>query len=134
MPRLLHIIFCLLLLPSSTRAHAQEKINEPFCGKKWYCEMTKDSSGKILSPEKGTENNYMYFGCDSNFTLLEGDITLKGKWSFDDATAVLTLSQSQLNTIPEKISFHFIEYDEVHLVMVGQAGTNSNNTVYFITK
>ena len=96
--------------------------------------MTKDADGTTHPPDKGTEKDYMQFYCDSNFTLQERGTTLKGKWVFDEETAILTLIQSQIATIPEKISFHFIEYDDVHLVMVGQSGTNGDSTVYFITK
>ena len=96
--------------------------------------MTRDADGKTNPPDKGTENNYMYFDCDSNFTLQESGIMLKGKWIFDEETATLTLSQSQMTSIPEKITFHFMEYDDSHLVMIGQEGTNSESTVYFITR
>ena len=128
--------YCLISysLMMGSGAYAQAKVHEPFCGKKWYCEMTKDADGKTHPPEKGTEDDFMLFACDSNFTLKENGIVLKGKWTFDDSTAMLTLLQTQLNTIPEKILFHFMEYDEVHLVIVGEEGTDSESTAYFISK
>lgn len=105
-----------------------------FCDKKWYCEMTKDADGNTSPPEKGTENNYMHFLCDSSFTLSEGTILLKGKWEFDAETMTITLVQQQIETMPERISFHIIDFDEGHLVIVGRQGTDSDKTVYFYTK
>jgi hypothetical protein len=126
------MLFALLL--TSSHLHAQDVGQEVFCGKKWYCEMTKDPDGTPHPPEKGSENDYMLFACDSNFTLAEKGTILKGKWVFDKEKSILTLIQSQISTMPERISFHFMEYDDSHLVMVGQSGTNSESTVYFITK
>ncbi len=104
------------------------------CDKKWYCEMIKDDNGKTSPPEKGTENNYMHFLCDSSFILSEGAVLLKGRWEFDSETMVITLVQQQIETIPERISFHIIDSDEGHLVIVGRQGTDSDKTVYFYTK
>ena len=134
MTRVLSPLCCLLLLLGSASAYGQQKIDEPFCGKKWYCEMTKDADGKTHAPEKGSEADYMLFACDSNFTLQESGTTLKGRWIFDDESAIITLIQTQLTSIPERISYHFMEYDDSHLVMVGQAGTNGESTAYFITR
>ena len=130
------VSFCLLTLGLLMHkgSSGQVKIDEPFCGKKWYCEMTKDGDGNTHPPEAGTEKDFMLFSCDNNFTLLEKGTNLAGKWTFDEETAIVTLTQTQIPTIPDKISFHFIEYDETHLVMLGQEGTKGESTVYFVTK
>ena len=127
------ILFAIFLLFAATNGYAQPSTLE-FCDKKWYCEMTKDADGKTWPPEKGTENNYMHFLCDSTFALSEGTVLLKGRWEFDTETMVITLVQQQIETIPERISFHIIDLDEGHLVIVGRQGTDSDKTVYFYTK
>lgn len=106
-----------------------------FCGKKWYSEMTKSADGTIFPTDSSKANNYMHFLCDSNaFTLVEDSITLKGTWIFDEATMVITLHQNQLNNLPEKFSFHIIEYDDTHMVILGQQGAAQQETIYLYTK
>jgi len=128
---------CFLLSLSlliSAAAYSQVKNDVPFCGKKWFCESTKDGDGTMHPPEKGSENDYMQFLCDNSFVLLEKGTMLKGKWIFDEETAILTLSQTQLTSIPDKFSFHFMEYDDSHLVMIGEEGTKGESTVFLTTK
>jgi len=96
--------------------------------------MTKDADGKVLPQEKGSENDYMHFRCDSTFTLSEGGIVLQGTWSYDDETRLITLMQKQLNNIPESFSYHIIDSDEGHMVIVAGAGSASQETAYLITK
>jgi hypothetical protein len=106
-----------------------------FCGKKWYCEMTKSADGSIHPTEKSKADDYMHFLCDSSsFILIESGITLKGNWSFDEATMVITLHQKQLNTIPDSFAFHIIEYDDSHMVIMGQEGTANEETLHLYTK
>ena len=131
-PMLGLIIFLFLTIACHSICKAQSK--EPFCGRKWYCESTKDIDGNIHVPEKGEENDYMLFLCDSNFLLIEDSTTLKGKWCFDEETAIITLTQSQITSLPDKFSYHFMEYDEAHLVMIGEEGTHGQTIAYFITK
>jgi hypothetical protein len=112
--------------------HAPEEI--PFCDKKWYCEMTKGPDGIPHITDSSSAKDYMDFRCDSTFTLSEQGTTLKGTWSYDPGTMTITLSQKQLQTIPEKITFHVIEYDGERLVIIGQEGTNSEETAYLYSK
>lgn len=105
-----------------------------FCGRSWYCEMTKDPDGHSYPPEKGTEKNHMSFACDSTFTLEEGGVVLKGKWTFTEEEMIITLIQHQIETMPEEISFHITDHDEGHLVLVGQKGTDSERTMYLYAK
>jgi hypothetical protein len=86
-----------------------------FCGKKWYCEMTKYNDGTIHPTEKSKTDDYMHFLCDSSsFILFEGGISLKGDWTFDEATMIITLHQKQQSTISNSFAFHIIEYDDTH--------------------
>lgn len=96
--------------------------------------MTKDKDGTIHAPEKGTEKDYMHFTCDSAFTLAEAGLLLKDKWTFDNETMIITLIQEQIATMPEYIAFHILDYDERHLVLVGQKGTNSEQVLYLYVK
>lgn len=96
--------------------------------------MLKDGNGAIHPPEKGTEKDYMHFTCDSAFTLIEAGVVLKGKWSFDENAMIITLAQQQIATMPELIAFHIIDYDDAHLVLIGQKGTDSEQTLFLYTK
>jgi len=133
-PTLFAVLFCLSFGCVSQSFAQQREDDEPFCGKKWYCEMTKDADGTTHPPVKGSENDYMHFLCDSTFILREDTITLKGKWRFDEGTKTITLQQQQLNNIPETFSFHIIESDEGHLVIIGQEGTKNEETAYLYSK
>ncbi len=96
--------------------------------------MTKDAEGNVISPEKGSENDFMHFRCDSSFSLSESGILLEGKWSYDNDSRIITLRQHQLNNIPEAFSFHIIDADEGHMVIVAQSGSASQETAYLFTK
>ncbi len=128
------VILFLAGLFGTTFAYSQSADGEIFCGKKWYCEMTKDADGTTHPPEAGTEKDFMYFLCDSTFVLTENGIVLKGKWSYDDSTRTIKLQQKQLDNIPESFSFHIIESDEGHLVIIGQEGTSGEETAYLFSK
>lgn len=106
----------------------------PFCDKKWYCEMTKGPDGIPHMTDSSSAKDYMDFSCDSTFTLSEQGTVLKGNWYFDPGSMTITLIQKQLQTIPEKITFHVIEYDGEKLVIIGQQGTNSEETAYLYSK
>ncbi|WP_345084661.1 hypothetical protein [Nemorincola caseinilytica] len=105
-----------------------------FCGRNWYCEMTKDPDGNIYPAGKGTEKDHMSFNCDSTFVLVEDTVTLKGKWKFEEEEMVITLVQQQIATMPGEIAFHIIDHDEGHLVLIGQKGTAGERTMYLYTK
>ncbi len=97
--------------------------------------MTKSADGSIHPTEKSKADDYMHFLCDSSsFILIESGITLKGNWSFDEATMIITLHQKQLNTIPDSFAFHIIEYDDSHMVIMGQEGTANEETLHLYTK
>lgn len=96
--------------------------------------MTKDAEGNVTPPEKGSENDYMFFKCDSTFTLAESGIILQGKWSYDVETRTIKLQQEQLTNIPETFSFHVVESDEGHMVIVADSGSASQETAYLFTK
>ena len=131
----LRYISAFVILLSASYAHARQTDNDPaFCNKKWYCEMTKDAEGNVISPEKGSENDFMHFRCDSSFSLSESGILLEGKWSYDNDSRIITLRQHQLNNIPEAFSFHIIDADEGHMVIVAQSGSASQETAYLFTK
>ena len=126
------VLFAAMLLPDKLWAKTAD--DSLFCGKKWYCEVTKDADGTSHLPDSGSENDYMHFLCDSTFVLSEKGIVLKGKWIFDITTKTITLQQTQLNNIPESFSFHIIDYDEEHLVIIGQEGTKNDETAYLYSK
>ncbi len=96
--------------------------------------MTKGPDGIPHMTDSSSAKDYMDFRCDSTFTLSEQGTVLKGNWSFDPGTMTITLTQKQLQTIPEKITFHVIEYDGEKLVIIGQQGTNSEETAYLYSK
>lgn len=128
-----NLLFSIALLLVSAVAFGQ--VSGPiFCGKRWYSEMLKDADGTIHPPEKGAEKDYMHFTCDSAFTLAEAGVVLKGKWTFDEDAMLITLQQQQIATMPEFIAFHIIDYDDSHLVLIGQKGTDSEQTLFLYTK
>lgn len=127
------LLFSLLAIISSLYAHAQASTTL-ICGKKWYWEMTKDASGEVHEVDTGATNDYMYFKCDSNFVLEEQGTELKGTWTFDTGTMTIILFQHQINSIPERITFHLIDYDEGKLVIMGREGTNEEQTGFLYTK
>jgi len=131
---LLASLFCITLSSTSLCYAQQREQDDLFCGKKWYCEMTKDGDGTPHTPDSSAAGDYMHFLCDSTFILKEKGITLKGNWEFNDTTMTITLRQSQLNTIPESFSFHIIDFDEGHLVIIGQEGTKNEETAYLYSK
>lgn len=131
------ICFLFLSVFYHTAANAQIAGNEAdiFCGKIWYCEMTKSADGTITPTPKAKADDYMHFYCDSNtFLLLESGITLKGSWTFDEGTMTITLHQKQLNTIPDSFAFHIIEYDNSHMVIIGMEGTENEETAHLYTR
>lgn len=127
-------IWIILFFSASAMAQMQLPGTELFCDKKWYCEMTKDADGTIHPPDPGTENDYMNLRCDSTFTLIEAGIVLQGHWHFDSANMLLTLYQTQIATLPEQFSFHIIDQDESHLVIMGREGTTSAETAHLYTR
>lgn len=129
------IILISLCFTSTAAAQVAGMEADIFCGKKWYCEMTKSADGTIHTTEKSNAEDYMHFLCDSNsFILIESGITLKGNWSFDETTMIITLHQKQLNTLPDSFAFHIIEYDDSHMVIIGQQGTENEETLHLYTK
>lgn len=134
MRRLLQLITTVLLACNAAPTYSQQEESVSFCDKKWYCEMTKDADGQVLPQEKGSENDYMHFRCDSTFTLSEGGVVLAGKWSYDFDTRLITLMQDQLKNIPESFSFHIVDSDDGHMVIVAGAGSASQETAYLYTK
>ncbi|MBX2907825.1 MAG: hypothetical protein KF744_17395 [Taibaiella sp.] len=125
----------ILIALAKPSLHASQDNDEyVICGKKWYCEMTKDAEGNVIPPETGSEKDYMYFKCDSTFTLAEGNILLEGKWSFNFDTKVITLHQEQLNNFPESLSFNIIDADDGHMVIVAQSGTEKQETAYLVAR
>ncbi len=136
MPRpLAFIIFMLFMLaPASCFGQVAGAESDIFCGKRWYCEMTKDADGTIHPPDPGSDKDFMQFLCDSTFFLTEKGIQLKGRWEFDNIGMVLTLKQTQIDTMPESFSFHIIDYDEGHLVVIGREGTDNEETAHHSTK
>ena len=128
------IFIVLASILSGMYASGQTPSEIPFCNRKWYCEMTKDAEGNPHLADSSTAKDYMDFRCDSSFTLSEQGIILKGKWSFDPVTMTITLTQNQIQTIPEHIKFHVIEYDGEKLVIIGQEGTNNEETAFLYTK
>ena len=134
---ILSISVVLLSVGFSTTASAQVAGMEAdiFCGKKWYCAMTKSADGTIHPTEKSKADDYMHFLCDSTtFILIESGIKLKGNWSFDESTMIITLHQKQLNTIPDSFAFHIIEYDDTHMVIMGQEGAANEETLHLYNK
>jgi len=131
---ILRIILATLFACFAVNTLAQEVDSVSFCDKKWYCEMTKDAEGNVLPQEKGSEDNYMYFKCDNTFKLSESGILLEGTWSYDNETRLITLTQKQLNNIPESFSFHIVDSDEGHMVIVAGTGSASQEIAYLITK
>lgn len=125
-------LFTLLIITKTT--FPQIVAANFLCGKHWYCEMTKDADGTIHPVEKSAEGNYMYFLCDSTFELSENGIVLKGQWMFNDTARIITLSQTQMNTIPEIIEFHILDYDSDRLVIIGERGTDNEKTAHLYTK
>lgn len=127
------VLFTIVLVAVSVVSFGQ--VSGPlFCDKKWFCDMLKDADGTIHPPEKGTEKDYMHFTCDSAFTLTEAGVVLKGRWSFDEDAMVITLAQQQIATMPDVIAFHIIDYDDSHLVLIGQKGTDSEQTLFLYTR
>lgn len=126
-------LFC-LLLPADGYSQSVTPVYEIICGKKWYIEMIKDAEGNTSTPEAATEKDCMHFGCDSTFVLVEGSVVLKGKWTFDRTTMNIKMEQSQIATMPEAFSFHIVDYDESHLVLVGQEGTINEGTAHLIAR
>jgi len=134
---ILSISVVLLSVGFSNTASAQVSGMEAdiFCGKKWYCEMTKYNDGTIHPNEKSKTDDYMHFLCDSSsFILFEGGISLKGDWTFDEATMIITLHQKQQSTISNSFAFHIIEYDDTHMVIMGEEGTATEETLHLYTK
>jgi hypothetical protein len=128
------LLLVLLSLAIGNTSFAQTEDSTAFCGKKWYCEMTKDADGVTHPPEAGTEKDFMDFRCDSTFELAENGIVLKGTWLYNEETRTIKLTQTQMDNIPESFSFHIIDSDEGHLVIIGQEGTTNEETAYFYTK
>jgi hypothetical protein len=124
----------LAFAPLPAFCQTDEVTSSIFCDKKWYCEMTKDANGTLYPTPDSNANNFMNFRCDSTFTLVENQTTLEGRWEFDSNTMTISMHQSQMTNIPELFSFHIIDYDEGHLVIIGRQGTDNEETAHLFTK
>ncbi|MBL7692544.1 MAG: hypothetical protein JNM41_13215 [Flavipsychrobacter sp.] len=132
--RRIGILLSLSCFATGISSFAQTAEETPFCDRKWYCEMTKGPDGIPHVTDSSSAKDYMDFRCDSTFTLSEQGTVLKGTWSYDPGTMTITLFQKQMLTIPERITFHVIEYDGEKLVIIGQEGTSSEETAYLYSK
>ena len=126
---------CILLLCLSFTVLATTKYNGLLCNKKWYGVKYIDTNGKPHDISRKQANDYMVYAANGNFVAKrELRMPVYGKWSFNDTTKELTVTQTTEPSSPATSVWTIANIDETHLVLKIKNASGKELTFYYEAK
>jgi hypothetical protein len=102
--------------------------------KTWILSKYKESDGSMYPPLAQMKNGYTRYFQDGTFESKEQGILIKGKWTFDEKTMILTTTQNQIKDYPAKIEAKVIKLDAKEMIIEALDEEGSKLTLFLIPK
>ncbi len=133
---LLRIYLIIILLFTSITAFSQGQtpLNKELLCKTWKLEKYKEADGKIYPAPAEMKNDYLKYNCDGTIESTEQGELIKGKWTYNAATATITTTQSANKNYPAKVETKIIKLTETELVVEGKDAGDETLVMYMKSK
>jgi len=111
------------------------QLNKSLLINKWKAIKYKEANGEQFSPPNEMKNDYIKFNSNGTYESLESGILLiKGSWTLNIKTNILTLSQQTSKNYPNLIKLRIIKLTKNEFVVEGKDIEKSKLIIYSVPK
>lgn len=124
----------LLVCSIAVFAQSKHSINKDLLCKIWKLEKYQEADGKIYPIPAEMKNDYLTYNCDGTMESIEQEGLVKGKWTYNEDTKTITVTQSTNKNYPAKVEIRIIKLTTEELVVEAKDAGGATLVMYMKPK